>query len=300
MLERTRCVVLCVGSVLGWENQAIEQHLQTRDRMTGIRAAIETGHVFIWPGRAIYLGPLLDNEVHAHHAVQISIALEHQLSLQAPPDLRWRAFRAVASAPDQPHRLRGRGPVAQIYLDPESASGLAIRQRTSESGIWAIDLDDLDGLTAALYPRPDGHPSAERLTRLIDVITGLAPPDFSRNLIDPRVQQTLTTVHARPGRHVAVRELADRVELTPSRLGALFRRDIGIPIRRYLLWLRLIDAIEALSKDTNLTRAAHDAGFADSAHLSRTFRRMFGMPPSALRSHHVEIHDLSAGSPAAP
>ena len=32
-----------------------------------------------------------------------------------------------------------------------------------------------------------------------------------------------------------------------------------------------------------LTRAAHEAGFSDSAHLSRTFRRMFGVAPTALK-----------------
>jgi AraC-like DNA-binding protein len=30
------------------------------------------------------------------------------------------------------------------------------------------------------------------------------------------------------------------------------------------------------------TAAAHGAGFADSAHLTRTFKRMFGMNPAAL------------------
>ena len=33
----------------------------------------------------------------------------------------------------------------------------------------------------------------------------------------------------------------------------------------------------------NLSEAAHAAGFADGAHMSRSFRRMLGMPPSALR-----------------
>jgi AraC-like DNA-binding protein len=32
-----------------------------------------------------------------------------------------------------------------------------------------------------------------------------------------------------------------------------------------------------------LTEAAHGAGFADSAHLSRTFRRMFGISAASLR-----------------
>ena len=38
-----------------------------------------------------------------------------------------------------------------------------------------------------------------------------------------------------------------------------------------------------LAGGRSLTEAAHEAGFADSAHFSRTFRRMFGLPAAALR-----------------
>jgi AraC family transcriptional regulator len=33
----------------------------------------------------------------------------------------------------------------------------------------------------------------------------------------------------------------------------------------------------------SLSTAAHRAGFADAAHLTRTSRRMFGFPPSGLQ-----------------
>lgn len=108
------------------------------------------------------------------------------------------------------------------------------------------------------------------------------------------------SMHGMSGRHIPIRALADRVALSPSRLGELFRRDIGIPLRRYLLWLRLIEAVEALAGGLTLTEAAHRAGFADSAHFTRTFNRMFGMPPSALHLAHVEILDFAAGSVASP
>ena len=56
------------------------------------------------------------------------------------------------------------------------------------------------------------------------------------------------------------------------------------------LWLRLRRAVELLASAGSLTEAAHDAGFSDSAHLSRTFRKMFGVKPSLLLAARSFIH----------
>src|ERR1700678_254257 len=53
-------------------------------------------------------------------------------------------------------------------------------------------------------------------------------------------------------------------------------------LRRYVLWCRLRTAAEAAMRGASLTEAAHRAGCADSAHLSRTFRAMLGVAPSLL------------------
>lgn len=58
-----------------------------------------------------------------------------------------------------------------------------------------------------------------------------------------------------------------------------------MPIRRYVLWQRLRAAVELALKGATLTDAAHAAGMSDSAHLSRTFREMFGVAPSFLFEH---------------
>jgi AraC-like DNA-binding protein len=77
--------------------------------------------------------------------------------------------------------------------------------------------------------------------------------------------------------------LALKVSLSPSRLGHLFREQTGLPLRQYRLWLRLQKALQSLTQNHSLTVAAHIAYFSDSAHLSRTFRRMFGIAPSELK-----------------
>jgi AraC-like DNA-binding protein len=55
-------------------------------------------------------------------------------------------------------------------------------------------------------------------------------------------------------------------------------------MHRYLVALRHADVLDALSSgETNLARAAVDAGFAHHSHLTKTLSRAFGTTPSALR-----------------
>src|SRR5262249_60462293 len=90
--------------------------------------------------------------------------------------------------------------------------------------------------------------------------------------------------------------LADAMGMSSGRLMHVFTESVGIPLRPYLAWLRVQRAACAVLAGASVTEAAHVAGFADAAHMSRTFRRRLGFPPSALRrmrsSHAAEVvHD---------
>jgi AraC-like DNA-binding protein len=61
-----------------------------------------------------------------------------------------------------------------------------------------------------------------------------------------------------------------------------FTESVGVPVRPYILWLRLQRAACDLMNGDSVTSAAHRAGFSDAAHLTRTFRRMLGATPSDL------------------
>lgn len=53
-----------------------------------------------------------------------------------------------------------------------------------------------------------------------------------------------------------------------------------VPYSVWRRWLRLQHALAAVQAGASLTAAAHAAGFADSAHLTRSCRAMFGITPS--------------------
>jgi AraC-like DNA-binding protein len=81
---------------------------------------------------------------------------------------------------------------------------------------------------------------------------------------------------------VSLADAASAAALSPGRFRHLFVQETGTPFRAYLLWLRLNVAIEAAMAGASWTAAAHEAGFADSAHFTRTFKRMFGINPADL------------------
>ena len=99
---------------------------------------------------------------------------------------------------------------------------------------------------------------------------------------DDRIAAVLDHLRATPSPPPSVEDLTRIAHLSQSRLQHLFRDQVGVPIRRYLLWHRYLTALSLLADGASVTRAAHAAGFADSAHLTRTAVRMNGFTPTKM------------------
>ncbi len=104
----------------------------------------------------------------------------------------------------------------------------------------------------------------------------------AREPSDPRVLAAIEYVRERVDQTILMPEVAKAASLSPGRFRHLFVEETGMPLRTYVLWRRLLHVWTLLMQGETLSTAAHAAGFADSAHLSRTSRSMFGLAPSAL------------------
>ncbi|ENK9658868.1 TPA: helix-turn-helix domain-containing protein, partial [Pseudomonas aeruginosa] len=71
--------------------------------------------------------------------------------------------------------------------------------------------------------------------------------------------------------------LARSASLSLSQLERLFAVQVGLSVRRLVLWRRLYLAFALALQGRSLTEAAHHAGFADAAHLSRSVRSLLGI-----------------------
>lgn len=80
-------------------------------------------------------------------------------------------------------------------------------------------------------------------------------------------------------------EVARAVHVSPFHLARVFRAETGYTLHAYRHHLRLRHAAERLFADRlDLVQVAAETGFASHAHLTDSFRRAFGRPPSAIRS----------------
>ncbi|GIG23579.1 hypothetical protein Cch01nite_43030 [Cellulomonas chitinilytica] len=83
-------------------------------------------------------------------------------------------------------------------------------------------------------------------------------------------------------RAVPIPVLAATVGLSPQRLRALARDQVGMPLARWRVWAQLRRAADALQAGEPPAQAAVTAGFADQAHLTRRMRDMMGLTPAAV------------------
>ena len=59
-----------------------------------------------------------------------------------------------------------------------------------------------------------------------------------------------------------------------------FKRELGVRIREYVLWRRLMIALTLVDGRSTIAEIAQRTGFYDQAHLTRTARRMVELAPS--------------------
>ncbi len=78
-----------------------------------------------------------------------------------------------------------------------------------------------------------------------------------------------------------IENLAQSVCLSSSRLSHLFREQIGVPLKSYILFHQLEKAFTALLGGANITDAAMLAGFDSPSHFAATVKKWMGMPVSA-------------------
>jgi AraC-like DNA-binding protein len=230
----------------------------------------------IWPAALIVWGPGYTSAGHSHHCVQLVMVTEGRLRIRKAFRKRWMECGAALVRPDAPHEVDARDRLVLIaFVDPESKLGAALFDRI-ENDIALISETEVARWRDCLA----GTELTEACVQ--EWVTKELLHTARPVKVHPKVSIVLRHLRERLGtsRSLSLPRLARMAGLSESRFMHIFTESVGVPLRPYILWLRLQRASGELMGGASITQAAHRAGFSDASHLTRTFRRMLGTTPS--------------------
>jgi AraC family transcriptional regulator len=135
-----------------------------------------------------------------------------------------------------------------------------------------------DGLTVEEHLLRLGHATVTGAFRLDE----RAPRRRRRQ--PAMVEDAKAVLCARFTERLTLEELGRAVNVSPFHLARSFRRHTGYTLHEYRTHLRLRAALERLAAgDEDVAVIARAVGFSSHSHLTASFHRAFGVPPSCIR-----------------
>lgn len=174
--------------------------------------------------------------------------------------------------------LIARAGVVEVWVQGEIMRGPALLIESGHE--HAILNADQAAISLFAEPLAFNVPALQEIGRF-----AIASPDalvevlreLPRRPLHPRLCKAVARIRSIDAATLSASMLASEAALSISQLERLFTGQLGLSVRRLVLWQRLRLALQLALEGCNLTRAAATAGFADSAHLSRCVRQQFGI-----------------------
>jgi AraC-like DNA-binding protein len=243
------------------------------------------GRIVVWQGASLWVfAGTTDHartDFHSHHAIQVTFALEGQFELRTLHEAQ--AGPIVAVSPNAEHVFEAHGVAAHLFIEPDGAVGRSLASMWfAQSALKPLVHGALASLISELKEIFHAGAGNAALIAIGEQLIQALASNVQESAPESRVSAMIGFIAEKLDEPLTLPMIADHVGLSAGRASHLFVEQTGLQPRTYVLWRRVAKAVELRSSGASLTEAAHAAGFADSAHLSRTFRRMFGLSANSL------------------
>lgn len=241
--------------------------------------------LYLWNSRVMFATNSMQTDFHSHYAATLAISLEKNITIET--DLGKEEYRVALVGPNTYHRTISPGvEMVALLIDPETYEFGSISESISSGEVKKLEIQKFLPLIDSLWSLYYGDLSDDEATQLqFNLLRTVYPFDALKTTVDPRIQKIAKRIRMEVPNSIRMKEIGKDFSISEDRLIRLFKENLGIPLRRYLLWVRILRAVKELKAGNNLTDAAHAAGFSDSAHFSRTFKENFGFIPSLFFGH---------------
>lgn len=250
-------------------------------RTSSIETAQNRPLLAVWRFLGFFVGRMPESTTyHLPCVYTFGVGLEGPIKTSFDQGKTWHEARTVLFRPGCQHQCRfDDDQVGYLLIEPSLVAGqqLATAMRQGGEGYW--------------YDHPDEQACVDVFKRhyavprdLNAIQASLAPliPNVPVPFTDQRVLEIIEHLRTHPADKLDVGALTASQHLSDAHVMRLFKRETHLTLRQVQSWVRMRCAVEWIAQGYKLTAAASLAGYADEAHFSNSFKRIFGLSPSAL------------------
>lgn len=232
-------------------------------------------------------------EVHYHHCLQIVVSLDN------PYDciIHGNSIKNnMGFLINQTIKHSCKAPQSQVLvIKVNAASTLGVHLKNYLDGTPFIELSKIFPLSyfQSIFPLAPDKLNNEHLQKGTNLFLEklLIECGQSYNWVmqkqkDERITAALHYINANIDLPLTLQHIADVMHLSKDRARHFFIEHLRSPFLQYVLWLRIRKILDAvMHQNINLATACVQFGFIDQSHFTRTFRRLYGVPPAAMLKH---------------
>ncbi|MFB5649607.1 helix-turn-helix domain-containing protein [Leptospira wolffii] len=255
------------------------------------------GILYLWNTRVIFATDAMQTDFHEHYAASLAISLEKTICIETEKSKE--EYKVALVGPNTYHRTVSPGiKMAVLLIDPETHEYGSISDFGKSGEVRRLDIAPFLPLMEKLWDLYYGNINDSDAWDLqMEMLRCVFPFEKLKKTVDERILKIARKIRTELPDSIRMKEIGKDFSISEDRLIRLFKENLGIPLRRYLLWVRTWEACRLLTEGISLTEAAHAAGFADSAHFTRTFKENFGFVPSSFFGHlkSIEVRFCESG-----
>lgn len=122
------------------------------------------------------------------------------------------------------------------------------------------------------------------LTLLLHELPRLTEAPASHGAADERIRAAVDYVGTHLGETLTLETVAQACRVSPSTLSHLFKREMRIPLHKYIVQKRLIAAHRSIAAGVPATEAAYTYGFGDYSGFYKQYKALFGISPAQTKA----------------
>ncbi|NJD06129.1 MAG: helix-turn-helix transcriptional regulator, partial [Methylococcaceae bacterium] len=215
--------------------------------------------LYLGPGWALYCGAIQRLETHVYGADVMHVGIYRPFRIRFGHG-EWRSVSCAVVPAGTHHALDMAGGIhGKLFVEKNSAIAAGWRHRFGGGAGGTGHDAEAVGFFREIH---EHDPARSEVEQRLESLLGERGQTVSAS--DPRIVRVTELLAGEPDRNFSQEELARLVGLSPSRFLHLFRQQTGLPYRRFRGWNRMMAAFGRLHAGDSLTRAALEAGFADS------------------------------------